>query len=555
MDLHGRKRKKAIHILYFTVMVLAVAFFAYLIRYAKDEMLPWKGNTSFQEVTEFRHVTAEDKDAPVGIKDVYTMQLQEIPQESRDFAFYTIHQNVEVYVGDKLLYKLCPKESNLFGKTPGNNWNLVTVYPEDSGKKIRVELYPVYKASCGIVPDFYIGSKYSIWLEILEQDFLAFFLSFLAIFLGIIFIFLTLFIYRSPQSNRSLFMLGMFAINAGIWKLTDMSLLSLVFQGSIALSAAPFLAIMLVMVPFLQYSRELFSTKDSIWWDLAGICSIAVSLLALALQVMGIADLRETLPANHIALAFVILVFLFMSFREWRTVGWNKQLRILQGCVMLCILGLAVDIFFYYTSNGASIMILGMLGLLTYIAVMGVHSIKEAQRLIAKGVEAKRYERMAFYDQLTGLYNRTAYSEHLDKRHFSPEGCIAVMFDLNNLKKCNDTLGHEKGDRYIRCSADLIQQVFGDIGKCYRMGGDEFCVLLKGVPQEECAKRVQRLKNRVDESNRENPDEFPIQIACGYKIYDSKLDFDLGDTLRRADKMMYHEKFVMKQQASGAPGF
>ena len=129
------------------------------------------------------------------------------------------------------------------------------------------------------------------------------------------------------------------------------------------------------------------------------------------------------------------------------------------------------------------------------------------------------------------------------------------MFYLNKLKKCNDTLGHEKGDRYIRCSADLIQQVFGDIGKCYRMGGDEFCVLLKGVPQEECAKRVQRLKNRVDESNRENPDEFPIQIACGYKIYDSKLDFDLGDTLRRADKMMYHEKFVMKQQASGAPGF
>ena len=210
---------------------------------------------------------------------------------------------------------------------------------------------------------------------------------------------------------------------------------------------------------------------------------------------------------------------------------------------------MAVDIVVYYVSNGTSMMVLGMVGFLTYIIVLGVRSVKETRRLMAIGIQARKYEEMAYHDQLTGILNRTAYAEYIEQKDFSPENSIVVMFDLNNLKKCNDTLGHEKGDRYIRCSAELIEKVFGDIGKCYRMGGDEFCVLLKGVSLEECGKRVQRLKVEVDRCNQSNPKEYPIQIACGYKLYDSEVDYDLGDTLRRADKMMYHEKFAMKQKA------
>lgn len=126
------------------------------------------------------------------------------------------------------------------------------------------------------------------------------------------------------------------------------------------------------------------------------------------------------------------------------------------------------------------------------------------------------------------------------------------MFDLNDLKKCNDTQGHEQGDRYIMCGTQIIKESFGDIGKCYRMGGDEFCVLLENVSLEECGQRVKRLKELVEEHNKAYPDEFPVQIACGYEIYDEKTDFDFGDTLRRADKMMYHEKFIMKSGRASA---
>ena len=55
---------------------------------------------------------------------------------------------------------------------------------------------------------------------------------------------------------------------------------------------------------------------------------------------------------------------------------------------------------------------------------------------------------------------------------------MVVTFDLNNLKMCNDNYGHSSGDAYIIHSAHIIETTFDRFGKCYRIGGDEFCCLI-----------------------------------------------------------------------------
>ena len=52
------------------------------------------------------------------------------------------------------------------------------------------------------------------------------------------------------------------------------------------------------------------------------------------------------------------------------------------------------------------------------------------------------------------------------------------MFDLNDLKKCNDTYGHDYGDQYIMMASEILKKLFALDGKCYRIGGDEFCALV-----------------------------------------------------------------------------
>ena len=92
----------------------------------------------------------------------------------------------------------------------------------------------------------------------------------------------------------------------------------------------------------------------------------------------------------------------------------------------------------------------------------------------------------------------------------------------------------------------MIRQVFSASGRCYRMGGDEFCVLLKHKTLMECENMVQHLKKQTEDWNQRYQEKFKVQIAAGYAMFDGELDFDIGDTRRRADKMMYKDIYNMK---------
>lgn len=172
--------------------------------------------------------------------------------------------------------------------------------------------------------------------------------------------------------------------------------------------------------------------------------------------------------------------------------------------------------------------------------------IQETHNLIEKGKEANYFEKLALHDQLSGLYNRTFYNMYVNDLHFTPDNKTIIAFDVNNLKLCNDTLGHEQGDLLIYNSAKFIEEVFSLKGKCIRMGGDEFSVILEESTMAECEKYIKEFMGKTKEYNEHNPNKFPIHIACGYAQFDSRRDSNIADTMRRADMMMYQIKAEMK---------
>lgn len=539
--------KRTIHILYVVCVIGMFSMFLYLCGEFKNDVFQAREDTGFQYLTTYKSQKIEDENAPVGVKIEYVIPQLDIQKDGNSLVFFTIHQNVQVYIGEELVYSIQPAKNNAFGKTPGNNWNTVPIYEKDAGKQMKIVLIPVYESSVDIIPDFYFGSKVSIWASVLEKNFMSLLLGGVAIALGILFLVFGIVTRQSAVADRGILMMGMFSMNVGLWKVSDSDAMAMIFQHSIALSYIPFLSLLLVVVPFVLYLKRLFVEEKKIWY-LPCFISIAVIVISIILQIAGIADLRQTLWMNHLVMGVVLVVAVIMLFRELHLVGWNNHLKIMVICMSSCLLGMVADIFVYYVSKGASMTVMGMMGFLIYIIVLGVISVREARRLMSIGRQAKRYEQMAYHDQLTGLYNRAAYAEDTSRSDFKMEHCILIMFDLNNLKQCNDTWGHEKGDVYILNSAKLIHEVFGNIGRCYRMGGDEFSVLLKEIPMEKCRKLVAKLRDKTEEWNQVNEEKFVIQIACGYAQYDVQKDYDLGDTLRRADRMMYHEKFAMKQE-------
>ena len=92
---------------------------------------------------------------------------------------------------------------------------------------------------------------------------------------------------------------------------------------------------------------------------------------------------------------------------------------------------------------------------------------------------ADMQKKFAYYDQMTGLKNRRAYAEKLERLSDTPvkPSCV-VMIDINGLKRMNDSCGHAAGDELIIGTAQCIRAAFPETEDVFRLGGDEFCVIL-----------------------------------------------------------------------------
>lgn len=480
-----------------------------------------------------------------------TLVLDTQDVADRTLAFYAYHQNVEVRIDGETVYHMRADARNPFGRTPGCVWNFITIRDEDLGKTVEVELEPVYKSSMDIVPDFLLGSKYDICRDKIAKDLPALILGCVAVGLGLAFAGYIIYNRKNTEVDRNLLMLGLFSIQVGIWKITDVDAIHILLAQYIVVSYVPYFALMLVVIPFTFFIKSLHSTSEKPAWFIPCIFCIGSAVVQCGLQLSGIADFREMLWLTHLSLFILCVVDVILIVKEIVTRGWSKRLKINISCIALCFLGLILDMGVYYISKGTTQTVLGLLGFTTYNVVLGVYSVKDAKALMAIGMQAKKLENKAYHDQLTGLYNRTAFADFISADEFEPEKCVVVMFDLNNLKYYNDTFGHDLGDRYICESARIINDSLSDLGHCYRMGGDEFCALIHGCSLKECEKRAELIEKLAMEYNKTHED-VRIGIACGYEVYDRRIDYDINDTLRRADKMMYEKKFKMKHQDCSA---
>lgn len=154
-------------------------------------------------------------------------------------------------------------------------------------------------------------------------------------------------------------------------------------------------------------------------------------------------------------------------------------------------------------------------------------------------------------DALTHVKNRNAFEnkevELNTKIHISSSTKFGIaMFDINNLKRINDELGHDAGDEYIINCCMMVCKVFKR-SPVYRMGGDEFCVVLVGDDFDNCEELMQELRDEMASLKAADiPLSEKLSVAGGIAIYDSSIDTSVNDVLKRADELMYQNKAIMK---------
>ncbi|MBP5737276.1 MAG: amino acid permease, partial [Acidaminococcaceae bacterium] len=172
------------------------------------------------------------------------------------------------------------------------------------------------------------------------------------------------------------------------------------------------------------------------------------------------------------------------------------------------------------------------------------------RRLEATEMKLGYTKELAYKDALTGVKSKQAWAEQASGINRLIEADAANDFallvcDINGLKYINDHFGHNAGDDYI-CSACRLVCTHYKHSPVYRIGGDEFLVLLEGQSFEEREELLARFNRKMEE----NLAAGKVVVSAGMALYHPEVDTTVFDVFERADGMMYQRKYELKKMGA-----
>jgi len=176
-----------------------------------------------------------------------------------------------------------------------------------------------------------------------------------------------------------------------------------------------------------------------------------------------------------------------------------------------------------------------------------VQEISTLQTVLSKSQgEMAVLEKEAVYDTLTGLFNRNCFQMDLKQEYSNVAGLGVLYFDLNNLKETNDCCGHETGDELLCRQAKAMRHAARHFksSRGYRIGGDEFVLLLEGCTQAELTRCEERFAACLDSYNQN--EAYPCSVAMG-SAYSEAACEKPELLISLADSDMYRVKRAMKE--------
>jgi len=201
-------------------------------------------------------------------------------------------------------------------------------------------------------------------------------------------------------------------------------------------------------------------------------------------------------------------------------------------------------------------------GSIKYIHVYGTMSELDKEQVIIgtlideteKQLANNELTRLANYDSLTGLFNRHYFNlqfEHIMKQAKRHNNKLAlILFDIDNFKRINDSLGHKAGDIVLIKIAEIVKKVLRDSDSFYRIGGDEFTVIMENFNSTNEVKiLIGRIQEALKTSIEVDELSFHISLSIGVSIFPEH-GVDMATLQKSADIAMYQAKKDGKNRAS-----
>ena len=314
----------------------------------------------------------------------------------------------------------------------------------------------------------------------------------------------------------------------------------------------------LILNLFNNYNYNRNQSNDIIVWiqrfQLALISvNAALQLISFAGRFLFIIDESNHYQRTEMTYAYVILLIISIISLFIAIIIFSKRVQkanfyTLCGLSVILGAGFASRIIFPDTNFDWLCVAIGMVGIDIYYVNLSLR-----------------------LDPLTRLLNRQVYQTIVERINFTT---LVLMIDANNFKSVNDTYGHECGDKTLVSIAKCILRAYREYGWCFRIGGDEFCVILRPnmfkklveeSPKCDVYLMAEKLMDRLDEqiqlrASRDDNNCLQYGVSQGYGIYYNPAEYPsmknimpIDKVIKLADMRMYRKKKQWKAALAEDP--
>lgn len=483
--------------------------------------------------------------------------LPETEIEAPLLKFFSPHGTVEILVGSELLYRY-GYVHYAKGQSLGYGDHYIPIPHDYMGKHLEISIMISESNSFSFIEAPELSSQNTYYRDtIISHRWVLASSLFIYVF-GFFLLFISLYFLFKDRSFYKLTCIALFSICISTWSICNYDLINFFTYDLRVKVLNEFGSLYLAPLMLFTYFAQDALSRGNKFRKIAYI--VVESLLAIFVIITFAHQFTNTkhfpgfLSYCHILVAIAIVYLVYMFIDDVRMKQFKRS--ILMTGLMCMIVFSVIDLVIYnlqrythyvatdeYTSSlyiGTLILVLALFGDFCSNILNALYD-TAANEALAK---------LAYADFLTGLANRRQCEVLFDKLDETGEPYTLITFDLNDLKRINDSLGHTEGDLYIKAFSDVLKATFTDYGLIARMGGDEFIAVLTKVEKPDISSLTDAFYQNMAAVNAQHPN---WNMSAAFGIYYSHEEYasTTRDAFRIADARMYDNKTEMKTKRTG----